>query len=153
MKKIVRGATVALFSVALVLGLASPASAHSGSSRYYYPGGDYVQANVWIQTFSWTGCGNWQTSAYLYGYNPPNASWIRNVAAFHADGWGASVSGVGLTGGGNSASESWTNYNNWQSDLAGNVCGNWLTWYIDASSTAITYVPKYGSPRSASVSV
>jgi hypothetical protein len=144
---------IGVAALAVVADGSTPAYAHSDSSKYYYPGGDYVQANVWIQSFSWSGCGDWQTSAYLHGYNPPTASWIKNIASFHADGVGASVHGVGLTGGGTSASQSSTNYNNWEADLAGNVCGNWLTWYIEASSTAITYVPQYGSPRSAVASV
>lgn len=126
---------------------AQPASANSASSSYPYPGGDVLQANAWIQSFSWTGCGNWSTSARLLGFNPPLASWIKNIASFHADGWGASLSGISASGGGSSQSLSWTNYNNWESDLAGRVCGNWLTWYIEESSTAISYVPRYGSPR------
>jgi hypothetical protein len=60
---------------------------------------------------------------------------------------------VSAGGGSSSESASWTNYNNWISDLAGNVCGNWLTWYIEAGSRAVSYVPQYGSPRSASVTI
>ncbi len=145
-------------SVAAVVGavvLAAPASAHSASSSYYYPGGNRLEANVWITTFAdfWSGCGDWQTSAKLHGYNPPNAQWIKNTASFTANGVGASVSSFSAGGTGTNVSASWTNYNNWISDLAGNICVNWLTWYLSAGSTATSYVPQYGSPRSASASV
>jgi hypothetical protein len=140
-------AAVATLTVGVIT-LASPAHANSKSASYYYPGGDVLQANVWIATFSdWSGCGNWATSAKLLGYNPANAAWIKNTASFHANGWGASLSGVGVSGSGADASASWTNYNNWISDLSGTICGNWLTWYISAASTATSYVPQYGSPR------
>lgn len=146
------GGVTAAAAAALAL-TAGPASAHSATSNYYYPGGDRLEASVWIASFSWSGCGNWQTKAYLYGSNPSRASWIKNTAKFHANGVGASVSGGSLSGSGNDASASWTNYNAWSSDLAGNVCGNWLTWYISAASTATSYVPQYGSPRSATAQV
>jgi hypothetical protein len=143
-----------LATVVCVAAFAQPAQANSKSASWYYPGGDRLEANVWIQTFSdWSGCGNWQTSAKLWGNNPPNARWIKNTASFHANGWGASLHGVGVSGSGADASASWTNYNNWIADLAGNICGNWLTWYITAASTATSYVPQYGSPRIVTVQV
>jgi hypothetical protein len=139
-----------------VVVLSIPAGAHSGQAKYYYRGGDVLVANVWIQSFSdWSGCGSWQTSAQLWGWWPPYAVWINNQASFYAYGIGASLSagagGVSGSSGGNSASFSWTNDNNWISDLAGTVCGNIFTWYISAGSTAVSYVPQYGSPRSAVV--
>jgi hypothetical protein len=137
---------------------AAPASAGSASSSYYYPGGNRLEANVWIQSIADArNCGNWATSAKLWGNNPPTAEWIKNVASFHANGIGAEITGssggVSVGGSGVDVSMEWTNDNNWISDLAGNLCANWLTWYVSAGSTAVSFVPKYGSPRSASAGV
>jgi hypothetical protein len=153
-KRVLATLAICAVTAATVAVGAQPASAHSASSSYYYPGGDRLEANVWIDNWADSnGCGNWATSAKLWGYNPPNAQWIKNVASFHANGIGASVSAFSAGGTGTDVSASWTNYNNWISDLAGNICVNWLTWYLSAGSTAISYVPQYGSPRSASASV
>jgi hypothetical protein len=127
---------------------------HSASSNYYYPGGNRLEANVWIETFAdWNGCGDWLTSAKLWGNNPSLAAWIKNTASFRANGVGASIWGASLSGNGTDMSASWTNTNAWISDLAGNVCANWLTWYVSAASTATSYVPQYGSPRITTASV
>lgn len=153
-RRLILAAAAVVTAMVGALAAVTPASANSGSSNYYYPGGNRLEANVWIQTFSdWSGCGDWATSAKLWGYNPPFAEWIKNVASFHANGIGASISAFSAGGTGTDVSASWTNYNDWIADLAGNICGNWLTWYISAGSTAISYVPQYGSPRSASVTV
>jgi hypothetical protein len=148
MKRAIKRTGAVLAALGCIVFTIQPAEAHSASASYYYPGGDRLEANVWIQTFSdWSGCGSWSTSAKLWGMNPALASWIKNTASFHANGWGASLSGVGVSGSGADASASWTNYNAWISDLSGTICGNWLTWYISAASTAVSYVPQYGSPR------
>jgi hypothetical protein len=131
---------------------AVPASANSDVGNYYYTGGDRLEAKVWIQSIAWS-CGNWSTSAYLHGNNPARAQWIKNTAQFHANGVGASLAGANISGSGSDGSAAWTNYNAYSSDLAGNLCANWLTWYVSASSTATSYVPKYGSPRSAVAAV
>jgi len=156
-KRPVQRPIIALAAALLaVLVLSVPAGAHSGQAHRNYPGGDVLYAFVWIQSFSdWSGCGSWQTSAQLWGWWPANAQWITNTAGFYAYGIGASLSAgagsVSGSGGGNSASFTWTNDWNWISDLTGTVCGNIFTWYISAGSTAVSYVPQYGSPRSAVV--
>ncbi len=151
-RKRIVGAAAAT-GVALLL-TAVPASAHSVSASYGYPGGDRLEANVYIANISdWHGCGNWATSAKLWGNNPPYASWIKNSAHFHANGVGASISGVSANGSGNDQSASWTNSNAWIADLSGRLCANWLTWYVSATSTATSYVPKYGSPRIVSAGI
>jgi len=144
--------------VAVLASVAAPqASAHSSSGSTNYPGGDRLEANVWIQSFSWSGCGDWKTSAKLIGNNPGKATWIKNRASFSATGLNASISGSGggasTSTGGAQFGREWTNNNNWISDLSGNVCGNGLTLYIGATSEAVANVPQYGSPRSAIATV
>lgn len=145
---------VSALTGALLALTALPASANSGSTSYGYPGGDRLEANVYIATIAdWHGCGDWATSSKLHGTNPPRASWIKNTAHFHANGVGASISGVSASGSGNDQSAEWTNSNAWIADLSGRLCANWLTWYVSASSTAASFVPQYGSPRIVSAEV
>jgi hypothetical protein len=153
-KRVLAALAVSAVTVMGVAIGATPASANSSSSSYNYPGGDRLEANIWIQTFSnGNGCGDWSTSAKLWGYNPPTAQWIKNVASFHANGIGASIYNFSAGGSGTDVSASWTNYNTWIADLSGNLCANWLTWYVSGGSSAVSYVPQYGSPRIASASV
>src|SRR5713101_6948518 len=99
--------TIGIGALTTIVMLAPQAGAHSGSSSVDYPGGDRLEADVWVQSFTFSSCGNWQTSAKLIGNNPPNADWIKNTAAFHAVGIGASLSGggagVSFSGGGSDA--------------------------------------------------
>lgn len=144
---------VAVIATAL-LASSVPAGAHSQSDSLTYSGGQRLIANVWIQTFSdWHGCGDWKTSAVYRGRKPKRPQWIKNVVSMHANGLGASISGIGISGSGTDLTASWTNTRAKMSDLSGRVCANWLTWYVSASSTAVAYVPKYGSPRIVTASV
>ncbi len=154
------GKRVIAVVVAAVVGLAGtvlavePAVAGSSTANYYYPGGDRLEARIYMDAFADSnGCGYWQTSAWLWGNNPPYAAWIRNTAAFSANGLGASIYAFSAGEGGSSVSASWTNDDDWIADLAGTLCSNWLTLWVSGTSTATSYVPQYGSPRSATAAV
>ncbi len=135
--------------------LANPASVeNSGSATTAYPGGDVLQANAYIDSVADSnGCGHFATSAKLLGNNPPNAAWIKNTVTFHANGIGAAISGGSVSANGADASASWQNNNAWIADLSGTICVNWATWYLSVGSTATSFVPQYGSPRIASVTL
>lgn len=148
------GKRVLALVVAAVAGLTGtvlavePAAAVSGTANVYYPGGDRLEANIYGDTFAdSSGCMYWQTSAKLWGYNPPYASWIKNTASFSANGVGASIYAFSAGQSGSNVSASWTNDDDWIADLSGTLCTNWLTLWVSGSSTATSYVPEYGSPR------
>jgi hypothetical protein len=143
-------------SAALAGGIlfAQPANAYSASSNYYYAGGRYLQANVWL-------CGNnpfgYTTSTkYLgAGSGPSYASSITNTAYIGVTGIGVSL---GNASGGTSSdqdfSTTWTNYNSWISDRAGtNSTSNVFYLYVTGTSSGSANIPYFGSPRTVSASV
>jgi hypothetical protein len=142
-------AATALLSIGLVGSIASEASAHSSTAVTTYPNGVRLTANVWGDNFAdWYGCANFTSSAVITA----RPSWIKDVLNFHANGIGASISGVSIGGSGADASLSWTNSNGaLGSYLSGRVCHNWLTWSLSATSTASAL--QYGTVRIASAGI
>jgi hypothetical protein len=155
----VLGRVTAAAGAALMLvgGIAAPAYAaddvvveplNSNSSTAYFDDGASITANMWISTFAdGGGCGDFQSSAVT----SVTADWVKDVASFHANGVGASISGGSVSGSGADASASWTNYNATGAYISGNVCVNWLTWYLSATTTASGF--HYGNTRIASAGV
>lgn len=153
------GLAAAAAAATLVLGgaVVAPAQAadaasvdpyNSKSSKAYFDDGASITANMWIQTFAdGGGCGNFQSSAVT----SVTANWVKDVASFHANGVGASINGGSVSGSGADAAASWTNYNSKGAYISGNVCVNWLTWYLSATTTASGY--HYGNVRVASAGV
>lgn len=123
---------VALSASAVVVALPA-ASAHTGAERpAYFPNGVRIDASEWITSFTWSGCGSFTSSATI-GATP---QWIQDVVAFHANGIGASVYGLSMSGSGSDASLSWRNSNGARGAyLSGSVCMNWLTWYLSMTSS------------------
>jgi hypothetical protein len=152
MRKTLPIAAVAALGLVLVGSAGSQAA--SKSVNYNYPGGRYLQANVWLgagQTFGY------QTSTkYLgSGSGPSKASSIKNTANISVTGVGVSL---GNASGGTSSdkdfSTSWTNTNAWISDRAGtNSVSNNLYLYITGGSVGSATISYFGSPRTVSASV
>jgi hypothetical protein len=93
MRKVITALAAVALAAGLVAGSATTANAWSASTPYHYPGGRYLQANVWL------GNGNpfnWQTSTkYLgSGSGPSTASTIKNVAYIGVTGLGVSLGHV-----------------------------------------------------------
>lgn len=127
--------------MALVLGsvmLASPSSAFSDSSSSSLRGtGAIVTAHAYSCNVFHSHC-SWATSTKVTKNGARyNVSQVKNTATLNAYGIGASVGPISASGGsGSSVSGSWTNYNTWISDLSGTAKPNWLTWGMNACSTA-----------------
>ena len=132
--------------VAAALAGAPSASATSNSGYATYPNGVRLTANMWIQSFSWTGCGSFSSSAVI-GASP---NWIRNATDFYQIGLGSlSVKGLNI---GSSRVDSnslvWTNYNGAKgSYLSGSVCGGWGAVYVGADVYGTAFY--YGNVRQA----
>jgi len=153
-KKALASAAAACAVATVAPAFSAPASAHSDSNFYNYNSSESLEADVWLQTVSnWDACGAFQTKAYLHGTNPSNADWIRNTDRFNGIGVGVTVSVFTGSTKGNDVSFYWENTNAYESDLAGNVCGSYLTLYVEGYSTASAGVPKYGSPRTVTAHV
>lgn len=141
-------------SVAAGIVVAQPANAVSASSNYYYAGGRYLQANVWL------GGGNpfgYATSTkYLgSGSGPSYASSITNTAYIGVTGLGVSLGNAsGATSSDQDFASTWTNYNTWISDRAGtNSTSNIFYLYVTGTSSGSANIPYFGSPRTVSASV
>ena len=127
--------------MALMLGslmLASPSSAFSNTSAPASLSGTGAVVRAYAfscNTFTTT-CA-WATSTKVTKNGVRyNVSQVKNTATLNAYGIGASVGPISAGGGsGSSVSGSWTNYNTWISDLAGNASPNWLTWGMNACSS------------------
>ena len=134
------GATVA----SGVLLFTTPAAlAYSNTDSSSIPGSsDTIQANVWMSRDNGYGGFHWTSSAQLLGTDPYVAPWIEDQWCASVAGIGVSIGGVSGSSGGSSVSETWTNTNNWISDLQGSIqLSNNLTWlYIHSDTTAITEV-------------
>lgn len=129
---------VAAVCAATIIATPVTAGAHSKSSSANIPGGGTVTSNVWIQNFaSRNNCGNWNTSTTVNR----TPAWVKNTASFNAWGVGASLKGVGVNANGSNASMSVTNNRGQRGAyLNGNICGNWATAYISASSSGVAMV-------------
>lgn len=100
------GCVTAAAGAALMLvgGIAAPGYAaedvvveplNSNSSTAHFDDGASITANMWISTFADGGrCGDFQCSAVT----SLTADWVKDVASFHANGAGASVSGGSVSG-------------------------------------------------------
>jgi hypothetical protein len=154
MRKGFTALAVLALTAALLAGGATAANAWSASTNYNYPGGRYLQANVWLSNGNPF---NWQTSTkYLgSGSGPSTASSIKNVASIGVTGIGVSLGNFsGGTSSDQDFSASWTNSNTWIADLAGaNSTSNLLYLYVTGGSSGNATIPYFGSPRSVSASV
>ena len=154
MRKVVLAFAVIAAAAALVVGSATAANAWNASTNYNYPGGRYLQANVWLATgnpFNWT-----TSTKYLgSGSGPSSASTIKNVATIGVTGLGVNLGNFsGGTSSDQDFSATWTNSNTWISDLAGaNSTSNDLYLFITGTSSGNASIPYFGSPRSVSASV
>lgn len=155
-KRLIAAVTVALVTVLGGLVVSAPAHAVSGHNEYYYGGGRYLQANVWMQSQSGTKF-NWTSSSkYLgSGSGPASTSYIKNTVKIWVNGVGVSLGNFsGATNSDKDFGMSWTNYNTWISDLAGsNSVSHIFYLSIQATSTAVASVPYFGTPRSAAITI
>ena len=142
-----------IVSAAVALTVAS-ADAYNKTVNYYYSGGRYLQANVWLGTGNPFGYAT--STKYLgSGSGPSNASSITNTAWISVTGIGVSL---GNASGGTSSdkdfSTTWTNYNTWISDRAGtNSTSNLFYLYVTGSANGSANIPYFGSPRTVSATV
>ena len=132
---------VALFLTLVLLAIpVSSASAHTAKPgvSYFDNRGHKVQAKAWIQNFSWSGCGNFQTTVEA---NVATTR-VKNRTVFYEIGVG-SISIKGLNIGSSRKGErilEWTNTNGAKgSYLSGNVCMGWGASYLglDVYGTAV----------------
>lgn len=109
----------------------------SNSATKYFPNGQPIRANAWIQPIAKGGCGNFATSVVM----DVSPSSITNNTSFYQ--WGVKSIKIGPVNIESSRkgpdSLSWTNYNGAKgSYLSGSVCGGWGTLYtgVDVSGGA-----------------
>lgn len=143
--------TAATIGTAATLALgATPAMATSSSGSAYFDNGQRITANMWIQSFSWTGCGSFQSSAVM----AVSPNYITNRTSFYQYGLGSlSIKGLSIESS-RSGSNSivWTNSNGARgSYLSGSVCGGWGAVYVGADVSASAYY--YGNYRVASAHI
>ena len=133
----------------VAVGGASAASANSDSNSTRFDNGKTLTANIWIQSFTWTSCGSFQSSAVM----DASPNWIRNHTAFYQIGFGSiSLKGVTLDSDRSSSSVTWTNSNGSRgSYISGKVCGGWGAVYVGADTTAQAFY--YGNLRSTTAHV
>lgn len=137
--------TVAVMAAATVA-LAPAASAHSSTGYAYFDNGQKITANAWIQSFAWTTCGNFQTSAVMAA----TPHYITNQTSFYQIGLGSlSIKGVSIgSSRENSHTLRWTNSNGARgSYLSGSVCGGWGAVYVGEDVQASAFY--YGNYRTA----
>jgi len=135
---------------ALAIAGSPMASATSNSGTARFDNGQKITANMWIQSFSWTGCGNWQSSAVMQ----VSPVYIINTTSFYQIGFGSlSIKGVNIGQSRvNDTTLSWKNSNGAKgSYLSGSVCGGWGAIYVGADVSAAAYY--YGNYRVASAHV
>ncbi len=141
-------AVVLAVSAAMTMAPAAQASSATGTARF--DNGQIIRANDWIQSFTWTGCGNWQTSAVM----SVSPKYITNQTSFYQVGLGSlSIKGVSIESsrqGGNTLK--WTNSNGAKgSYLSGSVCGGWGAVYVGSDVSASAFY--YGNYRVASARI
>jgi hypothetical protein len=134
----------------MVIGAAGVAQAHSDSGTARFDNGQRITANMWIQNFSWTSCGKFQSSAVM----ARKPKYITDRTDFYQIGLGdLSVKGLNI---GSSRQDSntikWTNSNGAKgSYLSGSVCGGWGAVYVGADVAGGAFY--YGNYRVASAHV
>lgn len=126
----------------------TPITANSGSTSF--GDGATLTANAWIQPFSWSGCGQFKTSAVMNR----SPRWIRNKTSFYQIGLGSlSIKGISIES--SRAGENtlvWTNSNGAKgSYLSGSVCGGWGAVYLGIDVTGIALY--HGMTRIASTHI
>ncbi len=145
------------FLVGLVAGLLAvvmfpaTASATSDTDTESFDNGNTITANAWIQSFTWTGCGDFSSSAVM---NTPNTSSITNATSFYDIGLGSvSIKAVSIESSRESASSlRWTNSAGVTgSYLSGSVCGGWGSVYVGMDVAASSL--HYGNYRVASAHI
>lgn len=114
----------------------SPNTSNSGSATF--PDGKTLTANAWIQSFTWTGCGNFATSAVMTA----SPQWIENSTDFYQIGLGSlTIKGVNI--GSSHISDTslrWKNTNGAKgSYLSGSVCGRWGATYVGMTMTGTAF--------------
>lgn len=147
--RLIKVSAATAVAAAVVCGGASAASANSDSESTRFDNGQTLTANIWIQSFTWTSCGSFQSSAVMTA--SPN--WIKNHTAFYQIGLGSvSIKGASLDSDRSSSSVTWTNSNGSRgSYISGKVCGGWGAFYVGADTTAQAYY--YGNLRSTTAHV
>jgi hypothetical protein len=140
-------------SLTTLILLAGPVSAHSSTDKTTDQQGNETRADVWIQNFSWSSCGDFATSAWYHdgSGNLKNATWIKNTATARPVGGSGSFKGVSVSGQISDSSLYWKNDNSYFAGLSGSVCGSLLTIYLGLESTATTF--GNGTPRTVSAQV
>ena len=81
------GRLVAGTVTAMVMAMGSAGVAHATSDSEYttFPNGQRLTSNIWIQSFTWTGCGDWKSSSVM----AVSPNWIKNKTDFYQVGLGA----------------------------------------------------------------
>ncbi len=134
-------AVVAVSSLFAILASAGMVGATSDSGTTSFDNGNTITANAWIQSFSWTGCGDFSSSAVM---NVPATSDITNQTSFYDIGLGSvSIKGVSIESSRESSNSlRWTNSAGVTgSYLSGTVCGGWASIYVgmDVSASSLHY--------------
>lgn len=148
-KKAIYATTAAILAVGLAIAGSGAAYANNATASAYWSNGVKITTNEYVASLAnANGCGPYSSSAVI-GATP---NWVKDFTSFHANGIGASVSGVSISGSGADGSISWTNSNGARgSYLSGTVCINWLTWYLSMSTTGSAFY--YGSVRTATAAL
>jgi len=150
MSRWVKTLAAVAFAGAAVVGAATASSASNNVGYAYFDNGQRITANAWIQGFTWTACGNWQTSAVM----AVSPNWIRNTTSFYQIGLGSlAIKGVSIESSraGNNTLV-WTNSNGSKgSYLSGSVCGGWGAVYVGEDVSAQAFY--YGNLRTASAHI
>ena len=150
MKKIGILAKAAALATVGVLAITPVAHATSDSDTVSYPNGIKLTANAWIQSFTWTSCGSFTSSAVI-GAKP---NYITNQTSFYDIGLGSvSLKGLSIESSrSGSSSLVWTNSNGSKgSYLSGTVCGGWGSVYVGMDVNAKAFY--YGNLRIASAHI
>lgn len=137
-------------AVAASLAIVPTASATTDIGYAYFDNGQRITANAWIQSFTWTSCGNFQTSAVM----AVSPNYITNQTSFYQIGLGSiGVKGVNIDSSRqNSSTLRWTNSNGAKgSYLSGSVCGGWGAIYVGEDVAAQAFY--YGNLRTASAHI
>jgi hypothetical protein len=138
-----------LCSVVLLSG-AGVAQAHSDDGKATFDNGQKITANMWIQNFTWTGCGKFQSSAVM----AKKPKYITDRTDFYQIGLGGlSVKGLNISSSRQDSNTlKWTNTNGAKGAyLSGSVCGGWGAVYVGADVAASAFY--YGNYRVASARV
>lgn len=130
-------AAATAIATGLAMGAVSPAEATSDSGTATFDNGQKITANIWIQSFSWTSCGDFKSSAVMH----VSPKWIKNYTKFYQIGFGGvDVKGASVDSDHSSSSVTWTNNNGAKgSYISGEICGGWGAIYVGADVQASAY--------------